>query len=175
MKRPRSLQSRALQLLAQREQSRVELRRKLLAHVLAEAAAPAQDGAAAQDADPQARRADAQAQVEAVLVWLESNRFLSAERFVESRVNARAGRFGNLRIRHELAQHQVALSPQAEQALIESELGRARTVCERKFSTPADSAVERARQARFLGARGFSADVIRRVLREASWLDEESA
>ena len=66
--------------------------------------------------------------VEALLDWLEANRFLSAERFVESRVHARAARFGNLRIRPELAQHGVALSPEAAQALAESELQRAAAV-----------------------------------------------
>ena len=69
--------SRALQLLAQREQSRVELRRKLLAHALAPG-----------DADPgdETPTATAAAQVDAVLDWLEADRFLSDERFVESRV-----------------------------------------------------------------------------------------
>ena len=121
MKQPRSLKSRALQLLAQREQSRVELRRKLLAHALAGAdpdTADTADGAdtgnAVEDADPETKRAGTEAEVEAVLAWLEANRFLCAERFAESRVNARAGRFGNLRIRHELAQHSAGVAPQIE-------------------------------------------------------------
>ena len=167
-KQPRSLKSRALQLLAQREQSHVELRRKLLAHAMAEAAAAENAGVATEGADSAGQRADAEAQVEAVLAWLEANRFLSAERFAESRVNARSERYGNLRIRHELAQHEISLTPEAGQALVESEFARARAVCARKFRSPPDSATERARRARFLGARGFSADVIRRVLREAS-------
>ena len=165
MKRPRLLKARALQLLAQREQSKVELRRKLLAHARA---AGREAQAAPVDAKATAAPADAEAQVDAVLAWLETNRFLSAERFAESRVNARAGRFGNLRIRHELAQHEVSLSPEAEQALVDSELTRARAVRARKFRAPPDTVAEHARQARFLGARGFSTDVIRRVLREAS-------
>ncbi|MGH8797749.1 MAG: regulatory protein RecX [Caldimonas sp.] len=185
LRRPRSLKSRALQLLAQREQSKVELRRKLLVHArAAEAAAASEAGlaeadrlpgaeaqASAFDREAQAAPADtpasAEAQVDAVLAWLEANRFLSAERFAESRVNARAGRFGNLRIRHELARHEVSLTHEAEQALVDSELDRARAVRARKFSAAPDSAAEHARQARFLAARGFSSDVIRRVLREA--------
>ncbi len=166
MKRPRSLKSRALQLLAQREQSRIELRRKLLAHaraVVVDLSAPLDP---AGDPAP-----DAEAQVDAVLDWLEANRFLSAERFAESRVHVRAERFGNLRIRHELAQHEVALSPEAQQALVDTELARARAVRARKFPQPPATPAENARQARFLGARGFSSDVIRRVLREATQAD----
>ena len=167
LKRPRTLKARALQLLAQREQSKVELRRKLLAHARAAEAA-------ASEADVIAP-ASPEAQVDAVLAWLEANRFLSAERFAESRVNARAGRFGNLRIRHELAQHEVALSAEAEQALVDSELARARAVRARKFSAAPGSAAEHARQARFLAARGFSSDAIRRVLREAAKPDRGHA
>ncbi len=108
-----------------------------------------------------------EARVDEVLAWLEAHGFLSAERFIESRVNARSARFGNLRIRHELAQHDVSLSPETEQALAASELARARRVRDRKFSASPNSATENARQARFLSARGFSSDVVHRVLREA--------
>ena len=149
----RSLKARALQWLAQREQSRAELRRKLLPHALAGAETET-------ELTPAAR-------VEAVLDWLDAHNYLSQQRFVESRVHARAGRFGNLRIRQELKQHEVALSPEAAQALKDSELERARAVRERKFAQPPASANEHARQARFLAGRGFSPEVIRRVLRTA--------
>ncbi len=117
------------------------------------------------DLDP----AEQEAQVEAALDWLAAQRHLSDERFVESRIHVRAPRFGNLRIRRELAQHGVELSPEATAQLKASELERARAVWRRRFGAsvgepPADAA-ERARQTRFLTARGFSADVIRRVLR----------
>ena len=107
-----------------------------------------------------------EAEVEAVLEWLEANRFLSAERFAEARVNARLARFGNVRIQHELGRHQIRLAPEVEQALHDSELSRARSVHRRRFSEPPIDANARARQARFLAARGFSSDVIRRVLRD---------
>ena len=177
----RSLKARALQLLAQREHSRTELRRKLLAHARADlrpepgepgpvvrsangavtpAAAVAPEGAA-----PAA--GGAVAQVEAALDWLEANDYLSQARFVESRVHARAARFGNVRIRQELAQHAVTLSPQAAQSLKDSELDRARAVWARKYASAPDGLAEHARQARFLAGRGFSADVIRQLLRGA--------
>lgn len=160
----RSLKARALQWLAQREHSRSELRRKLLRH--------AQQG---EDTNADGAACAAPACVDALLDWLEAHRYLSHERFVESRVHARAARFGNLRIKQELASHQLALSAVAEQGLRDSEFDRARDVWARKFSDAAATAADRAKQARFLTGRGFSADVVRRVLREAgrSRIDDE--
>jgi len=179
MGRPRarlSLKGRALQLLAQRDQSRVELRGKLLRHAAAEARARAVADADAEastrragerdgtneDPDEATRRHD---DVEALLDWLEANRYLSSERFAESRVHAREARFGNRRIRAELAQHGVALSPDAAAALAASELQRAAAVRARRFKELPQDAAERAAQARFLAGRGFSPEVIQRVLR----------
>ena len=161
MRPQRSLKARALQWLAQREQSRVELRRKLLPHAVAEAEAAVAAGAAAAEVPPAAR-------VEAVLDWLEAHDYLSHERFVESRVHARSARFGNLRIRQELKQHQVALTADAAQALRDSERQRAGAVRARKFGEAAPSTpAERAKQVRFLAGRGFSPEAIGRALREA--------
>jgi regulatory protein len=176
MARPRarlSLKGRALQLLAQRDQSRVELRGKLLRHAAAEAraraaadadaaSAPAADEGIDDSHDDATRRHE---EVEALLDWLEANRYLSSERFAESRVHAREARFGNRRIRAELAQHGVALSADAAAALAASELQRAAAVRERRFKALPRDASERAAQARFLAGRGFSPEVIQRVLR----------
>lgn len=161
--RPRlSLKGRGLQILAQREHSRSELRRKLLIYAKA-----APEVACAAEGQPAVDPAE---QVEAVLDWLQAHRYLSEERFVESRVHARASRFGNLRIRQELAQHGVALSAEAAQQLKDSEVARAHEVWSRKFGqVPADAA-ERARQMRFLTGRGFSSGAIRRVVQG---LDDE--
>lgn len=163
-----SLKVRALQWLAQREYSRAELRRRLLR--LARPAEVDAEGAEGEDAG------SAETRVDELLDWLEANRYLSEARFVESRVHVRAGRFGNLRIRQELAQHEVTLTPEAEQALKDTELARAREVWQRRYGAPAQSAAERARHARFLTGRGFGADTVRRVLREATTpLDDEPA
>ena len=155
----RSLKSRALQLLAQRDQSRLELRRKLLRHARADAAKSDGDG----DGDEEFVAAEP---VDALLDWLEANRFLSSDRFVESRVHAREARFGNLRIRAELAQHGVAVSPEVALALAESELQRAAAVRERRFAAPPDDVADRAAQTRFLAGRGFSPEVIRRLMQQ---------
>lgn len=154
MKQARSLKARALQLLAQREQSRVELRRKLLRHAHGDAGDNVDDGT------------DAEASVDALLDSLEAAKLLSPERFVESRVHARAARYGNLRIRQELQQHGLALDPASEAALQRSEIDRARDIHARRFSGAPADAGEKARRIRFLTARGFSPEVVRRVLRE---------
>jgi regulatory protein len=134
------------------------LRRKLLPHARAADAAALEAGAAPAELQPEAR-------VDAVLDWLEANQYLSQQRFVESRVHARSARFGNLRIRQELKQHEVSLSPDVAQALRDTEFQRACAVRARKFAAWPATAVERAKQARFLMGRGFSPDVIGRVLR----------
>src|SRR6187455_1675523 len=104
MKAPQSLKARALQLLAQRDQSPVELRRKLLARAR-EVARQASDivsvevvagdvprGNAAlleKPADDMSAHPDPpvnpEIEVDAVLQWLEEKRFLSVERFAEAR------------------------------------------------------------------------------------------
>lgn len=185
--RPRSLKSRALQLLAQREQSCVELRRKLMVHAASDMAAwqeaeTAGDGQGAGAGTFRALNAQAQAdldstvdretmsegaaaRVDAVLAWLETNSFLSDQRFAESRVHARASRYGNLRIRQELKQHGVELPEDTARALQESESSRALGVWERRFGQAPQTAAESAKQSRFLTARGFSPEVVRHILR----------
>ncbi len=166
---PLSLKARALQWLAQREQSRVELRRKLLRLARQRAADAA--AAAAADGTPEGdsqSAPDPQAEVDALLDWLQAHRYLSDARFVESRVNARSARYGNLRIRQELSQHGAVLDSETAGRLKDSELARAHAVWLRKYGgTPPDSAAEQARQMRFLAGRGFSAEAIRRVVRGA--------
>jgi len=156
---PLSLKARAIALLAQREHSAVELRRKLLRLARER---DAQSGTAA-DAGP---ASDPVAEVELLLVWLQAQGYLNESRFVESRVHARASRHGNLRIRQELAQHGLALDAAQAEALKSSEFDRAKAIWQRKFGSPAEDAAGRARQMRFLAGRGFSADVIRRLVRD---------
>ena len=98
MKAPLSLKGRALTLLAQREQSASELRRKLLRHARADEVA----------------EGDAASRVDDVIAWLSEHKHLSEERFIESRVHARAARYGNLRIRQELAQHGLSVGSELE-------------------------------------------------------------
>ncbi len=163
---PASLRARGVQWLAQREHSVSELRQKLLRHarVLQAAASVASSDHVADDG----QHTDWPAAVNETLDWLIAQGYLSDTRFMQSRVHVRAQRYGNLRIQQELAGHQVALSTEAASALQASEADRARDVHARKFANPPGSAAEAAKQARFLIQRGFSAEVVRRVLRHVA-------
>ena len=168
---PQSLKARALGLIAQREHSPVELRRKLLAQAMRQRRAAERTPLASQAADtdeaatattgvtvPTAQELDE------LLDWLVAKDLLNTARFVEARVNLRAQRHGNLRIRHELAQHGVEIDPDKAAALERSELARAQSVWSKRFGERAADAAGRAKQMRFLAARGFSTDVVRRVV-----------
>lgn len=161
-----SLKALAIGYLSRREYSRQELRRRLL-DAAVRARVPAPD--AAIPADPvhpldSPDRPDPLAEVEAVLDWMQAHGYLSDVRFVESRVQARAARHGTQRIRQELAHHGLALNAVQAAALQESEHARAHAVWARKFGhLPADLR-ERAAQYRFMTGRGFSAEVVRRIV-----------
>jgi len=113
-------------------------------------------------------------QIPELLDALEAAGHLSDARLLESRVQVRAARFGNLRIERELQQLGVAADEPVRAALRESELQRAQAVWARKFGQLPAGASERGRQMRFLAGRGFSADTIRAVLRGAGCPEAES-
>ncbi len=138
-----SLKARAIRWLAVREHSRQELRAKLLRWT---------------------DQPDAAAEVDALLDELASRGHLSEARFVESRVRVRSERFGNRRIELELRQHGVALDPALQERLRLGELARAREVWRKRFGQPAATPAERAKQMRFLAARGFSGEVVRKLV-----------
>ena len=171
---PLALKARALQWLAQREHSRVELRRKLLwaqRQDEAQAAASSIESPGVPASEPVV---DAAAEIDALLDWLVEHRYLSAERFVESRVHARSARYGTRRIAHELGQHGMALDAATAEQLGASEHARARAVWQRRFGpAPAADAASRAKQMRFLAGRGFAADVIRSVVRGSDSSDDD--
>ncbi len=146
--------------LAQREQSRSELRRKLL-RVARQAAGPGD----AEDADESGGgRAELTAEVETLLDALEVGDLLSEQRFVDARLRSRQPRVGSRRIQQELQQHGVQLRADQLQELRASEWQRASQLWLRRFAPASSDARERARQTRFLVGRGFSAEVVRRVV-----------
>ena len=114
--------------------------------------------------DDDLEHADPEAAIDQLLDWLAANNYLSEARFVESRVNARSRKQGTLRIKLELSRHGLALEPEQAAALRETEFARAQALWRRKFGEVAPDARLRAKQARFLAARGFAADVVRRVV-----------
>ncbi len=138
-----ALRVRAMQYLARREHSRAELHAKLLPHV--------HEG---EDLD-------------AVLDELEKRGWLSDERAATQLVHAKRSRFGMQRITHELRQKGIAeeLITAVLPALKDSELEAAREVWKKKFGTAPQDEKERAKQVRFLQSRGFSLDVVFKVLR----------
>ncbi|MGQ3052349.1 MAG: regulatory protein RecX [Roseateles sp.] len=166
---PLSLKARAIALLAQREQSRAELRRKLLQieqQRLARRAEADQTGGHSNAAGMEDDPGPAEKVVEALLDSLAAAGYLDETRFVESRVHVRASRFGTQRIQQELAQHGLRLDTEQQAALRASELERAREVWIRRFGTePSREMAEQARQSRFLLARGFAPEVVRRLLK----------
>jgi len=134
----------AVRLLATREHSRAELRRKLLA-----------------------RGGDSDA-VEGVLDGLARRRLQSDERYAEQYAEQRAARgYGPLRIRAELRERGIDAVVIDEWLDERDPVWRERLaeVARKRFGAtgPADFR-ERGRRARFLEYRGFGADLIRRVL-----------
>lgn len=139
-----SIRQRALGYLARREYTRQELKRKLAPH------------------------AEDKADVDALLEDFQKRGWLSEERFTEQLLHARRAKFGTQRIVQELRQKGVgeeAISA-ALPELKDSELETAKAVWEKKFGAPPADAKEKARQIRFLASRGFSQDVIWKVLRQ---------
>jgi len=145
-----SLKGRALRYLAQREHSRAELERKL--------ARFAEDSAEASAAELIVRALDE----------LAAHGFLSEARVAESVLNSQGQRFGARRLKQTMQAKglDAALVAATLQQARGTELERARQVWQRKFGgAPAQDAAERARQMRFLAARGFEGDVVRQVVK----------
>ena len=139
------LKARALRLLARREHTRAELARKL------------------------APDAESPVALDALLAALTQGKQLSDERYAEARANQLSRKFGAARVRRELVAKGVERDAAARFAadVEKTDLERARSILECKYRTPATAPQERARRARFLQSRGFSADVIRRALASA--------
>lgn len=140
-----SLRGRALRALARREYSRVELQSKLMPYVI--------------ETD----------NVGFLLDDLQKRGWLSDARALEQTVRLRSARFGAQRIAHELRQKGFSdeLISAAIPQLKEGEFEAARSVWQRKFTLPPQDQNEKAKQVRFLQSRGFSLDVIFKVMRIA--------
>ena len=137
-----SLKTRALDYLAQREHSRVELGKKLAS------CAPTLE------------------ELSFVLDSLEQCGLLSDGRMVEQVIHVRRRKFGSRRIVHELQQKGIDenLIAVVLPHLKETELETARTVWRKKFGAIPANEKERAKQIRFLMGRGFAAEIIGQVL-----------
>ena len=139
---PISPKGRALRYLAGREHSRAELVRKLAPH----------------EEEP--------GQIERVLDDLQAKDFISEARVVASVINRRAASLGGARLRQELQAKGIDAQRvrDAVEQLKDTELERAQAVWRKRFGEAALDTKQWARQVRFLMARGFAADVVRRVV-----------
>ena len=137
-----SLKGRALRLLSGREHSRAELEKRLKDHE------------------------EAPGDLAKALDELEVKGFISEQRVIESVINRRQAKLGSARIRQEL--HSKGLDKEAVinavASLQATELDRARDIWNRKFGEVAADAKARGQQMRFFASRGFSGDVIRKVM-----------
>lgn len=142
-----------MRLLSQREHSRLELESKLAAYEEV-------PGTLAQALDE-----------------LEAKGYLSEHRVAESLVHRRASRLGAGRLRQELQAKGLDrdLIDDTLAGLQGSELERARAVWTRRYAAAPANAQERARQTRFLLARGFSGAIVRQVLGATSRGGDETA
>jgi len=134
----------AVAALARREHGRVELERKLQRRLQA---------------------GETLGDIAQVLDRLQSRGLLSDQRMALALVRTRSSRYGRLRIQQELQRRGVdretiaaSLPPAADES------AAAAALWQRKFGQPATTPQERARQGRFLAARGFAASVIARIL-----------
>ena len=126
---PQELKARALRYLVRREHSRDELSRKLAPH------------------------AESQQILEGTLNWLESTNKLSNQRFAEVRAHVLARKYGAAKIRQDLKAKGIDDYPVSAA----DEVERARAILARKYRIPPTTREERAKRARFLQGRGFSA------------------
>lgn len=135
------LRSKALQFLARREYARAELQQKLLQYT----------------ENPE--------EIEPLLDDFARRGWLSDTRFAEQWAHQRGARYGAARLKQELRQKGVAEETisNALEEIAGSEEDRARAVWQKKFGVLPADINERAKQLRFLAARGFSFDIIYRI------------
>lgn len=137
-----SLKGKALRALAARDHSRVELERKL------------------------ASSEEVPGELAKVLDDLAAKGFLDDQRAADSLAHRRGQKLGTARVVQEMRSRGIELQAieSAAEQLKATELERAREVWRKKFGEPALDAVARGKQMRFLISRGFSSEIIRRVI-----------
>src|SRR5690606_32005232 len=133
--------------LSRREYSEYELRKKLAPH------------------------AESSEELDAVMLRLKKENWQSDSRFLQATANVAAQKWGALRIAAKLRQHHLSEDDvsAALRQLQSSEYERAKGVWEKKFKGEAYATPqEYAKQMRFLLSRGFSPDIVRKIIRAPS-------
>ncbi|ADO47301.1 recombination regulator RecX [[Enterobacter] lignolyticus] len=139
------LLDRAIRILAMRDHSEKELRRKLAAPVMGK------NGPEAMEATPE--------DIDSVIQWCFESRYLDDARFTRLFIASRSRKgYGPARIRQELNQKGIARQ-EIEQAMYECETdwqALAREQAERKFGTPLPTVfAQKVKVQRFLLNRGY--------------------
>ena len=134
------LRARALRLLARREHTRQELERKLSPH------------------------AGSSEDLKGLLSGLKQKNQLSEERFAEERARQLSRKYGAARIRQDLKAKGVSEELISRFSSSENEMQKAKEILERKYRTPAATREEKAKRMRFLQSRGFSSEIIFKLL-----------
>ncbi|VGP74393.1 Regulatory protein RecX [Klebsiella quasipneumoniae subsp. similipneumoniae] len=149
------LLDRAIRILAMRDHSEQELRRKLAAPVMSK------NGPEALDVTPE--------ELQQVVAWCMENRYLDDNRFVGQFIASRSRKgYGPARIRQELSQKGIARQA-VEQAMRECDIdwvSLARAQAQRKYGEPLPSAfAEKVKIQRFLLYRGYLMEDIQEIWR----------
>ena len=136
-----NLRERALGYLTRREYSRAELYRKLQPYVVDE-------------------------DLDALLEDFKARGWLSDARYADQMVHARRGKYGSLKVAHELRSRGLSeeLVDKAVAEVRQEDRETARNLWRKKFGAPAQSREEWAKQARYLQSRGFGTETIKAVL-----------
>jgi regulatory protein len=134
------LRARALRLLARREHTRQELESKLSPH------------------------AGSSEELKGLLSGLKQKNQLSEERYAEERARQLSRKYGAARIRQDLKAKGVSEELISRFSSSENEMQKAKEILERKYRTPAATRQEKAKRMRFLQSRGFSSEIIFRLL-----------
>lgn len=123
------------------------------------------------------RRGIADEAIEHALDELAAAGYLSDARYASALVAQRKGRYGKRAIVHVLRERGIA-APDAATALAElaagDETAEARALWQQRFGAPPRDERDKARQVRFLQARGYSLSVALAVLRRAGAAADES-
>ena len=137
MKEGKSLKARALDLLARREYSRLELKRRLAPH------------------------AESEDEIDSLLAELSDRQWQSDERYAEAFIHSKSRSRGRLRLQQELAAKGVDESlVRANLPDRDTELANALAVLHKKFAAPPQDFQEKQKQIRFMLYRGFEMDIV---------------
>ena len=136
----KSLKARAVDLLSRREYTRRELERRL------------------------APFAESPEQLATLLDELAERNWQSDSRFAQQFTDSRGQKYGSRRLQQEMRQRGVSQEQISSVLDGRNDLTLARRQWEKKFGNVASTPQERAKQMRFLAARGFGMDIIRQVM-----------